>query len=525
MPSKKIIIVSLIGLIAFGSLAYVSFLILSPTSTPYKQWLENPTFDTPIEPTWFWTNGSEGDNSDIDATTSPGQINLRVLGEQQMYTLISGTPNKSSSPGWRKVQNGIYQYPDTSIINSQGCYVSHDWAEDTNQFPSVHFRTNVSTNVDMLDYQITSVILDVEFNASVDVNIDTPDDSGGGIDFWEYFGTGDYIEFYAEISDINYIEPYVVAYNRTRYLGQNSPQYTIINNSYLFTYNQSIIIDALNTALDKDPDHSNFTIILGINIYSEDNRQFTDEDDYDDLYIKTCNLTITYEKTVNEFTTVSWNQISDPIEGKNLRISKANFNFKYMIDKLWSETAPLSELRFYINDKLYSEETIKLSSANISFTEAKDGGFDVTSYIDKDIDISISIELFLKETFELAEVLTLSFDDVYLYIKIVEIEAEMNPIVYLLGGAVVGLVVAFGLYFKIFQYPPLVRKIRKLKSKIRKGRKTKPVLITSRNIIVENNFQERFKLLNLETIKSGKIIGIEKEDQDKLIKKEGEVSL
>ncbi len=525
MPRKKIIIVCLIGLIAVGSLAYVSFLFLSPTPTPSKQWLENPNFDSPIEPVWFWTNGTLGDNSDIDATTSPGQINLRVLGEKQTVTLISGTPNMSRSPGWKKVQNGIYQYPDTAIINSQGCYVSHDWAEDTNQFPSVHFRTNVSTNVDMSDYQITSVMLNVEFNASIDVNVDTPNDNGAGSDFWEYFGTGDYIEFYTEISDINYIESYVVAYNRTRYLGQNSPQYTIINNSYLFTYNQSILIDALNTALKKDPNYSNFTIILGINIYSEDNIQGTDPDDYDDLYIKTCNLTITYKKIVNEFTTISWNQISDPIEGKNLRISKANFNFKYMINKLWPDQAPLSELRFYINNKLYSEETIKLISANMSFKEVKDGGFDVTTYLEKDIDILISIELFLKETFELEEIFTISFDDVYLYIKIVEIEAEMSPIVYLLGGAIVGLLVAFGLYFKIFQYPPLVRKIRKINSKIRKGRKTKPLLIAQRQTIVENNFQETIKALNIATIEDKKLNNSDKKEQDKIIKKEGEISL
>lgn len=518
MPRKKIIIASLIGIIAIGSLAYVFFLVLSPPS--YKQWLENPNFKSPIEPVWFWTKGTEGDNSDVDATTNPGQINLRVLGEKQTVTLISGTPNSSSSPRWKKVQNGIYQYPDTAVINSQGCYVSHDWDEDTNQFPSVHFRTNISTNLDMLDYNITAVSLEIKYNASVNTNVDTPNDpypSG-----W-YFGTGDYIEFYAMISDIYYNEPYIVAYNKTKYLGQyNPPTYptiTKINSTLLFTYEDKVIIDALNRAFQKDPSHSNFTIILGINIYSEDNYQSLESDDFEDLYIETCNLTISYEKTINDLTSISWNQISDPIEGKNLRIGKANFNFKYMINTLWPETAPLSELRFYINNKMYSEGSIKLSSANMTYTEAKDGGFDVTSYIDKDINITVSIELFLKETFELAEVITISFDYISLKIKLVEIVEEMSPIVYILGGAVVGLLVAFGLYFKIFQYPPLIRKIRKLKSKIKKGKKTKLVLITPRKNILEHNFQNEMKILNLETIK------FESEDQDKFLKKEEEVPL
>jgi hypothetical protein len=428
-----------------------------------------------------------------------------VLGETQTVTLISGTPNNTlTSPGWDRFQNGIYQYPNTAIINSQGCYVSHVWSEDTNQFPSVHWRTNVSTNLDMSDYNITSISLEIMFNASVNTNVDTPNDP---YPLNWYFGTGDYIEFYAMISDIYYDTPYTVAYNKTKYLGQNSgPTITTLNNSLLFTYDDKILIDALKVAFEKDPDHSNFTMILGMNIYSEDNYQSTDTDTYNDLFFKTCNLTITYEKIVDELTTISWNQVSEPIIGENLRISEAFFNFKYKVDKLWPETAPLSELKFYINDKLYTEETIKLSLANTSFKDASSGGFDVTRYLDKDINISISIELFLKETFELEEIFTISIDDVYLYIKIEEIQDVAYPLIYTLGGAMIGLVVAFGLYFKIFQYPPLVRKIKKLKSKIRKGRKTKPVLIASRVNIIENYFQETLTPVNIETFEYKKVV-------------------
>jgi len=386
------------------------------------QWIKNPTFESPIEPTWFWTNGTEGDNSDVEATTSPNWADFKILGEKNTTKLIYGTPNQSSSPGWKKVQNGIYQYPNTAEINSQGCHVSHVWSEDTNQFPSVHWRTNVSMNVDMSDYKVTSISLDINFSASVQVNVDTPNDEEIGSppdpqNWWEYFATGDYVEFYAEISDIYYIEPYRVAYNKTRYLGQNSPQITTIDDSLLFTYNKTILIDAIIKAFEKDPDHSNFTIVLGMNIYSEDNRQGTDTDTYNDLFIKTCNLTITYEKIINEFTTISWNQIGNQLSGADIQLTGASFNFKYKVDKLWPASAPLSEIRLFLNNKIYSEGTIKLISANTTFQEAKLGGFDVYGFIEKDINISVSIEIFLKDKFDLNETITISIDDVYLNVS------------------------------------------------------------------------------------------------------------
>ncbi|GAG34778.1 unnamed protein product, partial [marine sediment metagenome] len=84
-----------------------------------KQWIENPNFTlTPIEPTWYWENGTDGDNSDLDATTSTDWVNYDVLGETRTFTVVSGIINSSTSPNWKQFQKGDFQYPDFAQIQS-----------------------------------------------------------------------------------------------------------------------------------------------------------------------------------------------------------------------------------------------------------------------------------------------------------------------------------------------------------------------------------------------------------------------
>ncbi|GAH28468.1 unnamed protein product, partial [marine sediment metagenome] len=90
-----------------------------------KQWIKNPNFISPIEPPWFWENGTEGDNSDVNATSSPGQANFEVLGETRTFTVVSGVVNSSTSPGWKQFNKTGFFLPDTAQIRSYGCYVYH----------------------------------------------------------------------------------------------------------------------------------------------------------------------------------------------------------------------------------------------------------------------------------------------------------------------------------------------------------------------------------------------------------------
>ena len=397
-------------------------------NTVIKQWIDNPIFESPIEPGWFWENGTEGDNSDMEAIVTPGQANFRVLGEELTFTLVSGIINSSTSPGWRQIRNGIYQFPTRAEINSTGCNVYHYWHDDTNQAPSVHWNTNISVPVDMSDYEITSASLEIIYNASVNSDIDTPNDS------IENFAIGDSVTFYSQITDLGYNSPiYTVAENKTKYLGQDSPSFLSFSDRTLETKSELDIITALNSAFDKDPDHSNFTLVLGMDIYSEDNYGGTDDDHYDSLIIKTCNLTLSVKKRIDSSTRLSWNQIGNQINGSNIQITDANFNYKYKVDKDWPFEAPLSEIRFYINDKIFTDGIKKISTANSSFQEAKVGGYNVLGFIEEDINISVSIEVYLKDIFELNETIDISIDDVYLNITYIETlpDYESNYLLYL----------------------------------------------------------------------------------------------
>ncbi len=384
------------------------------------QWIKNPNFESPIEPTWFWKNGSLGDNSDMDGNTTIGQANIRVLGDSKTFTVVSGIINSSSSPGWKIFRNGGYEFPDIYEIRSYGAFVYHEWADDANQAPSVHWKTNVSVPIDMSDYVITSASLEVIVNATVSSNVDTPNDDGS----WTNFAIGDSVTFYTQISDLGYNAPiYTVASNKTKYLGQqNATQLTIltIDNNTLETVNEIDLITALNSAFDKDPQHSNFTITAGIDIYSEDNLPGTDTDTFDELIIKNITLTFTAKKKINQNTKVSWNQVGNKLDGGSFQIINASFNFKYKVSKAWVSSAPLSEIKFYINNKSHPQGTFKLSSVPISFQYAKPGGFDVTNLISTDVNISTSIEVFLKDSFELNKTLVISIANVTLNISYIE---------------------------------------------------------------------------------------------------------
>jgi len=395
-------------------------------NTIIKQWINNPTFESPIEPGWFWENGSEGDNSDMNATTSFNQTNYEVLGDTKTFNVVSGTINSSTSPGWKYFNKAGFLPPDTAEIRSYGCYVYHYWFDDPNQFPSAQWRTNVSVPIDMSDYVITSASLEVIVNATVDEDVDTPNDQEDGVtrlmpDYWENYAKGDSVTFYAQITDLGYNYPlYTIASNETEYLGQNIPADLTISDSPLESVDEIDLIAALNSAFEKDPSHSNFTLTLGIDIYCEDNLEVNDPDTFSDLIIKTCNLTFTCQKRIDRFTALSWNQIGNNLSGSNIQITNANFNFDYKIDNDWPMSAPLSEIRFYINDKIFNEGNIKLSTASTTLQEAKSGGFNVLGFVEKDINISVSIEVYLKDTFELNETITISIDNVYLNITYIE---------------------------------------------------------------------------------------------------------
>ncbi len=383
-----------------------------------EQWLKNNEFLT--QDYWFNLKGNQGDNSTVDANISNNQANYIIAGKNDTFNILSGNVNSSTWYGWGIYNNSDYLLPDHTEINATGCYVYHyldegesGGAGQVHNFPSVHFKKNVTIPVDMSDYEITSALLEVFFNASVAANVDAPGDSVGQSAIW------DSATFYVEISDLDNSYAFRVAENKTQTLGQDSPPILTIPDRELSYVSENDLITALNLALEKDVGHSRFTIIMGLDIYCEDN-DFPDYDLWNALIFNSFNLTFTYEKKIDQFSSISWNQIGNTISGGNIQITDARLSFMYKMDQLWATAdSPFSEIRVVINDNQHTE-TIRLSSANETFQEAKLGGFDVTYLILKDVNISVSIQVFIANTFALNRNITISIDDVYLNISYAE---------------------------------------------------------------------------------------------------------
>jgi len=383
------------------------------------EWLDNPTFETPITP---WYNTTEGDASDIIATTDSDQANYKILGDSGLLQVDEAL----SSSDWSVFNNpGRPVLPDTYGISSAGAEIYHYWNENVNQTrntPSIHWKRNIEMLVNMSDYIITSASLEVVYNATVTVS----PVSGGGIDRdddpgLEAYAIGDFAEFYILISDIDNTQEYQLAYYQTVDLGRDIPSTPSITDAFLDSVPEEVLISLLTAVLSTD--NYNFTITMGIDIYCEDNDEQYDHDIWDSLLFKSLNLTFSYEKKIDKFTSLSWNQIGNTISGSNIDIKNATLNFKYKIDTLWTDESPNSELRLFINNNQFPE-TIKLSTATSVYQDAKVGGFDVTNQILKGVNITLAIQLYLADTFPIGQEFTLSIDNASLLISYTESTVE-----------------------------------------------------------------------------------------------------
>ncbi|MCK4382806.1 MAG: hypothetical protein KAW66_05875, partial [Candidatus Lokiarchaeota archaeon] len=393
-------------------------------------WLNNSQFEDPIEYSWFPT--IDGDESDVDTSTSPNQANMAILGEEFIFEVIADPPDGN----WMAVNNPRFpRFPDNNFTDSAGLNVFHYWDEleaggQTHNTPSVHWKRHFTMPVNMSDYIITSASVQAIFNATVTVSpyntggIDCPGDPG---DSPLQFSTGDYARFYVLISDPDNTYEYEVAYNQTINLGQDSPAIPSYPDTLMVPVPQDVLIAYL-TAIFKE-NNFNFTITLGIDIYCEDNEDGYDRDRWNSLIIRSLNFTFAYRKKIDQFTSVSWSQVGRKVEDLSIyviEITDANLNFEYKIDQTWTSSSPNSELRVLINNNLHSE-TVKLSRATDSFQEAKIGGYDVTPLILKDVNITLSIQVYLADEFGLENVITVSITNATLLISYIEYFPDPEP--------------------------------------------------------------------------------------------------
>jgi len=460
-------------------------------------WLENPTFEYPIEPTWF--PNIIGDPSDVDTSTSPNQANMAILGEEFTFEAVADPPDGN----WTAVNNPRFpRFPDNHFTDLAGLNVFHFWNESepagqTHNTPSVHWQRNFTMPVNMSDYIITSASVQATFNATVTVSpyrdggIDCPGDLG---DTPLQFSTGDYARFYVLVSDPGNIYKYEVAYNQTVDLGQDDPAVPSYPDTLMVPILEDVLIAYLTAIFNEN--NYNFTITLGIDIYCEDNESGVDRDMWDSLIIRSLNFTFVYRKKIDQFTSVSWNQVGKSISGPNKSITRGNLQFEYKIDQDWTSSSPNSELRVLINNNLHTE-TIKLSTATNSFQKAKIGGYDVTSLILKDVNISLSIQVYLADEFGLENIITVSITNATLLISYIETFTDEEPwifaglfIISVIGaGVLAAYLIAYQTYLK---YPVPVRKVRKYRKSLSSD-KTPGVGIVSQKTSFSKNYHSVLK--------------------------------
>ena len=496
---------------------------LSSEKSYEEEWIVNRNFTS--TDSWFYSKGNFGDPSDLNAAINNGEAKIFVYGERKQFSKINGTPQNIDWTPIKKAEESIY--PDLFEINENGCNASHEYWEGTgnNLFgvpgnqtrnrPSVLWKRTIEMPYDMSDYIITSSDLIAIFNGTANYNVETPNDTLTGTNPTR--AENDHTKFYVQFTNLEDIIRYEAASYEPIYLGNGSLDANInygpidtINDTYMISAPDDVLNYFLNRVFEYD--HQNFTVILGIDIDCEDNYGQTDRDTYYSLLIKNCNLTFNYERKINQLSSVSWNQICgkiSDISNYTVIVTDARLNYKYKINDTWTNSSPNSEIQILVNENKHPE-TVKLSTATSSFQEARMGGFDITNLITDDV--NLSLQVYIADNFALNNSREISIDDVSLKLSYIIIEPnepitegdEWIWLVYLLIGALIGLVGIFTIYQIHFKYPPMVRKVRKLKKKIKKEKIIKPLTVKSRQEIINNNLDKEIQILDLENFQENR---------------------
>ncbi|NVM36859.1 MAG: hypothetical protein HWN81_14780 [Candidatus Lokiarchaeota archaeon] len=386
--------------------------------TDSRQWIIDGDFSS--SDNWILSKSTLGDSDDVDAIISEGTANFTVNGESRRYS-FEGVPNST----WTAFNNsewgvGMDEGTERGISDIYGCWVSYNWSEQLDELgntPSVHWKRNITLPVDMSDYKITSAFLNVTFNATVQVDplqggIDVIDDSPSQIQ------SGDYARFYVLISDIkNVYQPFQIANNRTKYLGWDDGSVSTIYTTSLKNIDENLLINYLELILGVNS--TTFTMTLGIDLYCEDNTG-TDVDNWEKLRINFLNLSFSYERKINQLTTVSLNQNGakpSDISSDTVVVDEAILNFKYMINDTWSNLSSNSEIQVLINGFKHTESINLLDDAKTYVQDAKSNGFDVTYLIQEEQNINLSIQVYIADDFQLNRTIMISIDNVSLNVS------------------------------------------------------------------------------------------------------------
>ncbi len=385
----------------------------SAAVTNTMDWIANGIFTSADN--WTSTKGSLGDPTDVSALISGGYAKYNVLGDTGNF---SWKEDPIDGSNWISVVNEDFpQGPTSNFTDSEGLKAYHLYVDvGANQNPSVHWDRNISISDDLSDYKIINASIQVTVNATVDLDVDCPGDTMTGGDEQAFQDQShDYVRFYALISDLSKNKEYEIAFLQPDDLGAGNPpgNYHNFVNVSLEPVSEEDLIFYLTSVLNDD--FHNFTLTLGMRIFTADNDEYFDRDEFHELLINTVNFNFTYERTIDQQTSISWNQNGDNPDATIAdltSIDQAILNFSYNSTSTWTNSSPNSEIKIKINNVPFAE-TIKLSEVNKT---VKYASFDITSLIriNIDNDINLSIEVSLADEFELNQTFTIYIDNVTL---------------------------------------------------------------------------------------------------------------
>ncbi|MBD3350798.1 MAG: hypothetical protein GF364_04850 [Candidatus Lokiarchaeota archaeon] len=402
---------------------------------PYaKEWITNGNYSNQMFPTW--DNSTSGDDTDITLNyNESGMADAVVLGQESEFPIVADPPDDS----WSKSENPDFPtLPDYSDIVEGGCCVSHYWDESADQSPSVNWNKQFTVPVNLSDYVITNAKLHAYINATVKAEGDNPGGGEYGLEVpgdstqgGNQYATYDYARFYVLLSDPSGETKYEVAYFQTVDLGKDTPGHDIydyLEDTEMNVVPEESLILFLSSVLNSD--FQNFNVTLGIRLWCEDNWS-SDDDEFTSLYIKNFSLIFNYRKKIDRFTYLNIEQIGSKInDGQGeVRLDSAYFNFAYKLNVTWPyESSPNSRIQSSINEKPLNE-SINLASATSNFLLAKPSpGYDVADIINLNENITTTIQIYLADDFKLNNSITISIDDVSLFIEYTVLERIDLPL-------------------------------------------------------------------------------------------------
>ncbi|MFX1278481.1 MAG: hypothetical protein ACFFA3_03640 [Promethearchaeota archaeon] len=501
------------------------------------QWIENSDFSS-ID---GWDYEYNGDATDVNASIDNSAANFKILGHSGIQQWIENNP---LSGEWSRIENtdGV-PVPEIDEMRSDGWYVRHRYIDNVlNQSVKAQWQKNFTMDVDMSDYQVTSASLEVWINGTVEDQdadlggIDRPGDTDVSSGILR-MATGDFARYFVIVSDLNHEREFEAVHYQTTELGKDGPpSITELNDTEITPLTEESLIFYLNQAFEKNS--REFALTLGMSIWCEDSVYAMDRDFWNGLWIKNLTLTISYEKIIDQFTSISWKYKGDELsEGSNkIKISEALLSLDCMVNTSWpTSLSPNSEFKFMINDQVHNE-TIKLSNLGPSFKPIKADGFDLTKIVPINEKINVTIVIFLADEFGLSDVIEVSIDNVVLWISytvIIPFEQtllfQILLILSLIGIVILGTYIFY--YRRILKYPKPVRKVRKYRKSLRRKRSPN-IPILNRELAFKGSFrrstastssyykQKSAEPREEEISKVKSTTSVEKEfEQDQLIKK------